>query len=376
MATLATFAYLIFVEDKINLLWQLELTLYSMTHNAGVKADDIFVYWADPSYYEDPKKYGNPATVDMSPYLSDLKKTYPTMKFYYSQNFGRQNRNFRFTKRGWSGVDYPGINKWSSWIEWWNSCVFCKYDYIYILEQDLWFSGPFHHLAGENSVSYNYIPTRKELFKRSNNLTDWGRDRGFVDGNHPGYDLDVIMTLTGVTNLDLWVPGAVIFKFKVADLTTALVNDIMNYQYFLLDLGEISHPNGKFHETDMIAPCLALARNNVSVTLDRSMQWFTSNWVNAANYENGQLVQSGVVHYGWNFRGYKFLGTQNEGLQWCKCDYVSTTPWSSETWRQHYTDLIVNSTYSWTKKMFTDIMTLGDIALNRTCTKSVKKIRV
>ena len=265
-------AYTVFVEDKPYLLWQLELFLFSITRRAGIKEEDIFLFWSDPTYYADLENTQDPSKVTKSDWLDGICKAYPQMKAYYSQNFGRQYRCFRFMEGGgFHGVGYTGINKWSSWIEYANGDCFKEYDELYILEQDLWFSGEFPHFKGRNAVSYNWIPNKKEAFAKGadpeKELEDWAKLRGFTTWEHEGWDLGEIMNLTKVpkTNQKKWKQGAVLFKFAVEDLKPKLLNDIMNYQYLLLHLGEIAHPLGKIHETDMIAPSLALCNSNINM---------------------------------------------------------------------------------------------------------------
>ena len=89
-------AYVVFIEDKEYLLWQLELFLFSIVKRGGIDPKDIFLFWSCPEYYSKLETTQDPGKVEPSEWLQGILDSYPTMKHLYSQNFGRQNRCFRF----------------------------------------------------------------------------------------------------------------------------------------------------------------------------------------------------------------------------------------------------------------------------------------
>ena len=79
-------AYTVFVEDKPYLLWQLELFLFSITRRAGIKEEDIFLFWADPTYYADLENTQFSETAKPSEWLQGIIESY-NLKAHYCQKF-------------------------------------------------------------------------------------------------------------------------------------------------------------------------------------------------------------------------------------------------------------------------------------------------
>ena len=284
---------------------------------------------------------------------------------------------------GFHGVEYVGINKWASWIEWANGGLFTPYDEIFILEQDLWFSGKFPAFEGRNVVSYNWIPKRKEAFCRQADpnkaLDDWAKIRDFTTWEHEGWDLDEIMSLTKIPKKQqsLWSQGAVLFKYCVKDLSPKFFNDLMNYQYLLLHLGEIAHPQGKIHETDMMAPSLAACNNNLKMTVSSAKQVCAETWCQADQYENDDLPDGAIVHYGWTFKNYPFLAKDEKNpVKFGKTYYLDSAPWQGKKGKLEKD--MERSKYQWTKNFFQDMLDIRKAYshITRQCDKKVGKIRV
>ena len=361
----------VFIEDKPYLLWQLELFLYSLTENAGVDPKDIIVFWAAPDYYALEKPEYEPWQA--SDWLRDIFAAYGTMPHRYCQNFGRQQRTFRFFgDGGWHGKPYPGLNKWSSWIEWQNNGVFNDWDEVMILEQDLWFSGPIPDMPDGNCVSFNWIPNPKEAFKRSQDkdteLDRYATIRGHKHGNYKGLDLDQVMKFCGMTpaRRKKWKQGAVLFKFRTKDLKPKLLNDIMNYNYFLIHLMEILHPEGMRHETDMIAPSLALAGSNIPMHTLHGAEFLTDTWT-----KDEEIPTNTIVHYGWDFSNYPHLNAK-----FGKHEYNELAPWQQS--RELLREFSVDAKYEWTRQFFQDMLSIHERYPNilRRCTKKNKELRV
>lgn len=379
-------AYVVFIEDKTYLLWQLELFLYSITRRAKVPEQDIFLFWSCPEYYSHLDKTQDPAKVERSEWLNGIIQAYPSMKHYYSQNFGRQNRAFRFLGegKGFYGVGYPGINKWSSWIEYANGGCFKDYDEVFILEQDLWFSDEIPEMPKGNCVSYNWVPRRKESFYKTDNpeqeMDEWAKVRGFTSWEHEGWDLDDIMTLTKVSKKkqSLWKQGAVLFKFRSEDLKPKFLNDLMNYQYLLLHLGEIAHPVGKLHETDMIAPGLACCNNNIDLTVIHDKQFLTETWCKAETYYDGKNLPKGtIVHYGWPFSSYPHFSKTDELLEFSKTKHGSNSaPW--EAHRDIIKKDLTKSKFQWLINFYQDMLSIKESypSINRVNNKKISHIRI
>jgi len=360
--------YSVFIEDKPYLLWQLELFLYSLTQRAGVEDKDIFLFWASPDFYgkdlEEPWK--------PSRWLEGIFKAYPRMHHRYSQNFGRQNRTFRFLGDGnWHGKPYPGLNKWSAWIEWANAGCFEEWDEVWILEQDLWFSDKIPAVPDGNVVSYNWIPHRTKAFSRTHNAADndeWMHVRGFKKNAFRGQNLEDILRITGASSLRTkkWKQGAVLFKFRTKDLKPKLLNDILNYNYLLLHLMEIKHPLGARHETDMIAPGLALANSNIEMSVVRDDRFRTDTWT-----EPNEIPQGTIVHYGWDFANYPHLG-----VSFGKHDYGNLAPWQGNS--QEIKKFAEEGKFEWVRNFFQDMLSIQDNhnTLVRECIKKVVDQRV
>tara|TARA_R100000008_G_scaffold40816_1_gene23450 strand:+ start:3948 stop:5072 length:1125 start_codon:yes stop_codon:yes gene_type:complete len=368
--------YSVFIEDKPYLLWQLELFLYSLTKRAKIEDKDIFLFWASPDFYkqEHHKDPENPEQEPWmpSPWLRGIMQAYPRMHHRYCQNFGRQNRYFRFMGKGnWGGRNYPGLNKWSAWIEWQNAGVFDEWDEVWILEQDLWFSDELPKVPEGNVVSYNWIPNKKIAFERKSNKDDkdeWQTLRGFKSNSFRGQDLEQIMKVTGMNKpkIDKWKQGAVLFKFRTKDLQPKLLNDIMNYNYLLLHLMEIKHPLGARHETDMIAPSLALANNNIEIESLKDATLRTDTWTH-----NEEIPKGTIVHYGWDFEKYPHLG-----VEFGKHKFGELAPWQGGL--QNLKDQREKAKFEWVKNYFTDMINIHYDFPNvlRECRKTAHQMRV
>ena len=342
--------YSVFIEDKPYLLWQLELFLYSLTKRAGIEDKDIFLFWASPNFYHEEANRVEPWIP--SEWLQGILQAYPNMHHRYCQNFGRQNRAFRFLGDGnWHGKPYPGLNKWSAWIEWANAGCFNEWDEVWILEQDLWFSDKIPDVPNGNVVSYNWIPHKTKAFKKTHNDDDndeWMKVREFKKNSFRGQNLEDILRLTGTSKkkISKWKQGAVLFKFRTKDLKPKLLNDIMNYNYLLIHLMEIKHPLGQRHETDMIAPGLALANNGIDIESIRDDRFRTDTWT-----QDEEIPHGTIVHYGWDFKNYKHLN-----VKFGKHNFGELAPWQGglsnlKKWRDE-------AKYEWTKNFFTDMMNI------------------
>lgn len=341
--------YTVFIEDKPYLLWQVELFLYSITVRGGIDPKDIILFWTSPNYFD-----GNPIHEPWipSPWLEGIIKSYPTMHHRYCQNFGRQNRAFRFLGNGkWHQKAYAGLNKWSSFVEWANADCFKDWDEVWVLEQDLWFSDKFPELPEGNLVSYNWIPDKKKAFHRKHNdenTDEFQTARGFKKNEYKGLDLEQVLKLTGASKarIEKWAQGAVLYKLRVKDLKPKLLNDIMNYNYMLIHMMEIEHPLGMRHETDMIAPGLALANSNIEVQSINDERLLTETWT-----KDKELPKGTIVHYGWDFNNYKHLEAD-----FGKHRYGETAPWQGgmATLRES----AKKAKYEWTRNFFTDMMNI------------------
>jgi len=341
--------YSVFIEDKPYLLWQLELFLYSLTKRAGIEDKDIFLFWASPDYHTDQD---GPDPWIPSPWLRGIMEAYPHMHHRYSQNFGRSINTYRFMGGGnWYGKPYPGLNKWSAWIEWANADCFEPWDEVWVLEQDLWFSGKIPTVPEGNVVSYNWIPHKTRAFKRTHNEKDndeYQTVRGFKKNGFRGQNLEDILRLTGTSKQKIakWKQGAVLFKLRTKDLKPKLLNDIMNYNYLLIHLMEIKHPNGMRHETDMIAPSLALANNGIDIESIRDDRFRTDTWT-----QDEEIPEGTIVHYGWEFKNYPHLNTD-----FGKSNFDTLAPWQGGI--ANLREQRENCKYEWTKNYFTDMISI------------------
>jgi hypothetical protein len=339
--------HVVFVEDKYYLLWQLELLIESLTSRSGIKECDIVVLYTDPSYHHKQVKWGQ------TPYLQGLMKVHDTVNFYPVQNWGRKNWYYRFNdNNSWVPKQYPGINKWLSLCEAANAGWLDKFEEIVLLEQDLWFSGDFPKLPPGNCVTANWLCDRYGAFE----VTDKDDDM-----NTSGFDLDDIMKLCKVSskNRKLWTSGAIVFKFVTSQLKRAkFLNAIVNYNQLLMTLGELALPQGARHETDMVAPSLAMAHCGMHCKTIDSLQWRSDVWT-----WNNKPPENVVVHYGWDFKAYPHLGSS-----FSKFDYNDKTPWDDPA---RLEDEYNSVKFDWIKKMYDDIFKLKEKIIERNCDRAV-----
>ena len=373
-------AYTVFVEDKPYLLWQLELFLFSLTRRGGVDEKDIFLFWADPFYYGDLDNLQFSETAKPSEWLQGILDNY-NIRSSYCNNFGKQNRTFRFIEGGgWYGQNYNPINKLASVFEWHSNDAFKDYDEICWLEQDLWFSDKFPKLPKGNCITQNWIPNPKALFEKSEtiDLEEFAKQRGFTSPRFEGLKVNEILKLCGVTpaNRKKYTQGAVIFKIKKEDLTTKFMCDTMNFCYMLLHLGEIANPNGKFYESEMIAPLLASCSNGIKLRRVDDAQWKTEVWWLHETYEEENTIPKGtVVHYGWHFKDHTHLA-KKDFISFGKGDFPDTAPWQSTS--SYLDDCISNSKYVWVENFFKDMKSIKSEhnAIIRRCEKIDKSIKI
>lgn len=337
--------HVVFVEDKFYLLWQLELFLYSIIHRGGVEPSNIVVLHADPSYHN----HNTPWSV--SPYLVNITKQYPSVKYFPVQNWGRSNWYYRFEDNGtWHPRQYAGINKWLSLCEAANAGWLDEFDEILLLEQDLWFSGTLPELPEGNCVTFNWICDRHNAFAVS--------DKSKAE-NTEGFNLDDIMSLCKVSkkNQQLWTAGAIVFKFITKELKQAkFLNAITNYNQLLMTLGELALPGGARHETDMVAPSLAMAHCGMKCQTIDDERWRSDIWVH-----NNEPPENTVVHYGWDFSGHPHLkSTFNKTIYHKKCPWENT-----QKLKKEYKKL----TFNWLKVFYDDLFTLSKAKINRECNR-------
>lgn len=339
--------YVIFCEDKQYLLWQTELMLHSITTRAKVPINNCVVLFADPAYFDKEKQGYQP-----SPYMVSLQKNYHA-KYHCVQNFGRRNWYFRFTDNGhWHPKQYPGINKWTSLCEAANAGWLDEFDEIVLLEQDLWFSGEMPVLPAGNCVTDNWINNRYRAFEVSDKEPHM---------NTPGFDLDDILKLCKVSSTDRekWVGGAIIFKWLTRELKQSkFLNAIVNYNQLLMNLGELALPQGARHETDMVAPNLAMAHCGMDCELVKDPCWRSDIWT-----WHQEPPERTVIHYGWDFNAYKHLKCTFNKFQ-----YGDKPPWTDiEKYKKELPDVAFN----WIRDFINDIEAVGKREMDRTCDTKV-----
>jgi len=338
--------HVVFCEDKSYLLWQTELFIHSLINRGGVAEQDIVVLFATPQYHNHDKSLH-----EDSAYMVSLRKKHPQCKFFKVQNFGRRNWYFRFEDNGtWHPRQYPGINKWTSLCEAANAGWLDEYEEVLLLEQDLWFSDKLPNLPTGNCVTANWINNRYNAFEV--------KDK--EDKNTIGLDLDDIMKLCKVPGVsrDKWKGGAIIFKFATNQLKKAkFLNAIVNYNQLLLTLGELSLPQGARHETDMVAPNLAMAHCDMNCMLIQDNMWRSDVWTWHQEPPPGT-----VVHYGWDFNCYKHLKcTFNKFIYSDKLPWEDIEKYKSED----------PFPFKWTSNFIDDLFTLSQHDMDRTCKNGV-----
>jgi len=339
--------YVVFSEDKFYLLWQVELLVQSLTTRAKIKEEDIVILYTDPSYHHKQGKWGT------TPYLQGLMKHHNNIRLYPVQNWGRKNWYYRFSDDGtWMPKQYPGINKWLSLCEAANAGWLDEYDEILVLEQDLWFSGIVPKLGPGNCVSANWLCNRYGAFEVTDKTTE---------ENTPGFDLDDIMKLCKVPAQyrQKWTSGAIVFKFITNQLKQSkFLNAIVNYNQLLMTLGELALPQGARHETDMVAPSLAMAHCGMDCKTIDDLQWRSDVWT-----WNHAPPTNVVVHYGWDFNAYPHLKST-----FSKFKYNETPPWiDRDIMLQEYDGLA----FDWLRCMYDDILAIPEKDIERKCNRPV-----
>lgn len=340
--------HVVFCEDKTYLLWQTELFIHSLTSRGGIKEEDIVVLFATPEYHNCDKKLHND-----SPYLRNLMKKHSGCRYYKVQNYGRRNWYFRYEDNGtWHPRQYPGINKWTSLCEAANAGWLDEYNEILLLEQDLWFSGDMPELPVGNCVTANWLCNRYGAFE----VTDKDDDM-----NTEGFDLDDIMKLCKVPshNRAKWTSGAIVFKFITNQLKKSkFLNAIVNYNQLLMTLGELALPQGARHETDMVAPSLAMAHCGMNCKTIDNLRWRSDVWT-----WNNEPPRDVVVHYGWDFNAYEHLKSS-----FSKFKYNKTGPWEDkDIWMKEMRTV----TFDWIRELYIDIIEIGKLDIDRTCDREV-----
>jgi len=338
--------HVVFVEDKFYLLWQLELFLESLISRGKIEQENIVVLYADPNYHDPTKDWS------VSKYLNSIMQEYSSVKYFCVQNWGRRNWYFRFKDDGtWNPRQYAGITKWLSLCEAANAGWLDCYDEILLLEQDLWFSDTLPKLPKGNCVTSNWICDRHKAFS----VTDKSKK-----DNTEGFDLDEIMSLCKVSekNQKLWTSGAIIFKFVTKQLKKAkFLNAIVNYHQLLMTLGELSLPQGARHETDMVAPSLAMAHCGMRCKEIKDIAWKSDVWT-----YNSELPSNSLVHYGWDFSAHKHLKSS-----FSKFVFDQKGPWTNDKIMQsEYKHLPFN----WLRLFYEDIAVIGSKDLDRDCQKT------
>jgi len=339
--------HVVFCEDKTYLLWQTELFIHSLTSRGGIKEEDIVVLFATPEYHNCDKKLHND-----SPYLRNLIKKHSGCRYYKVQNYGRRNWYFRYEDNGtWHPRQYPGINKWTSLCEAANAGWLDEYGEVLLLEQDLWFSDKLPTLPAGNCATANWINNRYNAFEV--------RDKE-PDMNTPGFDLDDIMKLCKIPgkSRSKWKGGAIIFKYVTAQLKKAkFLNAIVNYNQLLMTLGELALPQGARHETDMVAPGLAMAHCDMNYTLIEDNTWRSDVWTWHQEPPKGT-----VVHYGWDFNCHKHLKcTFNKFIYGAKLPWEDIDKYKSEG----------PFPFKWIGNFIEDLHTLSLYEMDRTCENNV-----
>jgi len=341
--------YVVFVEDKFYLLWQLELFLHSLISRGEINPSNVVVLHADPSYHNHDIPW------EVSPYLIDITKHYPSVQYFPVQNWGRSNWYYRFQDNGtWHPKQYAGINKWLSLCEAANAGWLDQFNEIVVLEQDLWFNGKLPILPQGNCVTANWICDRHFAFKVDDKPNEENTD---------GFNLDDIMSLCKVSkkNQKLWTSGAIIFKFITQELKKAkFLNAIVNYNQLLMTLGELALPQGARHETDMVAPSLAMAHCGMQCQTIHDQCWRSDIWTH-----NSEPPDNTVVHYGWDFGIYSYLNSSFN-----KSNFNEKTPWSNlSKFKKEYKKLPFN----WLKLFYDDLFALKKIKLNRKCNRQASQ---
>jgi len=338
--------YVVFCEDKFYLLWQLEVFLHSLTNRAKISEKDIIVLYADPNYFDPNTEWS------ISPYLEGIFNSYPEIQHHSVQNWGRKNWYYRFQDNGtWHPKQYAGINKWLSLCEAANAGWLDSFQEILLLEQDLWFSESLPSLPKGNCVTANWLCDRERAF---------GVDDKTDKENTEGFNLNDIMNLCKVPqkNQNLWTSGAIIFKFITTQLKKSeFLNAIANYHQLLMTLSELALPQGARHETDMVAPSLAMAHCGMKCKTIDDIAWKSDVWT-----YHEELPKNGLVHYGWDFSHHPHLKSS-----FAKAAFNHTTPWEDDTFlRLEYHDL----PFQWLKDFYDDLLVLRFNDIDRACFKS------
>lgn len=321
--------YVIFTEMRHYLLWQTELAVYSLIHNAGINPKDIIILYTGTA----PEK--NPKT---EPHYNYFKRNiidkYKVNEYKVS-NYGKMPWSYRVNNDGISTYMYAGMNKWTSLIEAAVEGVFKTWDNVMLLEQDLWFADKLEALPAGNVGTANWINNKDEAFK-SDKFT--------------GINLVDFLKFCRVPeeNIEKWQSTAIIYNFTKETIENKeFLRMVVHYTNMLIAYAEIVHPEGARWETDMIAPSLALAHCGIDITSIDSPSYKSSTWT-----EDKEAPDNVVVHYGWDFAKNPHLGVDFSKFAFAN----GVAPWENEsvvnTW-------IFKSKFNWMKKFFGDMLAVS-----------------
>lgn len=321
-------AYVVFGELQLYFIWQIELFLYSLINNAKATPSDIIVLYSGVTPDEIPEHNPNYKM------FIDMIHKYG-VKAIKVDNVGKMPWYFRINTDKIYTRAYAGANKWTSLIEVANKGLFKNYKEVLLLEQDLWFESELPKLPAGNVVTSNWI----------NN-----KDKAFANDaiRYPGLKLDNILRACNVTeeNIALWKNGSIIFKFDNSTINDKkFLKKIIDYTQLILVMGELTHPEGARHETDMIAPCLALADCGIPIECISDDRLRSDTWC-----EDKEAPDGIVVHYGWDFIA------RHKDIDFSKFKYTSEKPWDNI---DKLKELKAKSKYKWMINFFSDMITIG-----------------
>jgi len=288
------YLFVVSVEDRPSMLWQLELLAYTFTFSTSPQNIVAVIATGDEP---------------LSAYAEGIQEEYG-IQVIKAGNYGRTKKLPIYTNKGIIEKTYPIFNKVCALGEVYSRGLHNNYKYVVTLDPDMFAFG---------SLDFNMFPTLTTAIAGNRIMTN--ALESFCEGDwqsqvwRKGVALGKLLESTHVpqNQIDSFSFGSVIVFFKKEDFTEDVVNDCIMYTEVVHHLLKIS---GDFAwEADMPSYSLSLAKNNIStVTLDNPQ----FNFDNMNEEIEGEPIPLGsIVHYTWD-SWYSARGTRQF---WNKRDY-------------------------------------------------------
>ena len=289
------------------MLWQLELLIWSMTHNSSVKdggiynlnPKDILVIFIT-NQKDRPEKY----QYELSNYAKNIISYYGVRYIVDTNNYGVHSGIHRFSYRNsLEVIKYCPLNKpcslayiWEYLNREYGDIDFDDYKFVVILEADLFAFGELNFdkfPKDKTSIAYHWL------------IRDWtiGKKQNEKEGTQEGEKIHLNLFNDGTTlidwmkaagiskkNIDKFVPGACIMWIRTEDFTPEFIDRTILWTKFMLYASTLV-TDKDLYISELPAYSLALAHCGVDVELIDEVEFHPGNM----GYPNIPL--GSLIHY-------------------------------------------------------------------------------